>query len=239
MAMEMTPAYRLLQGIARFMIHRVTRVEIEGLENVPESGPVIIVPNHQSALDPLLLQGVCPRMIATMTKSTQFASPVFRFLLRSGEAFPVRRYKVDPQAVRTLFRKLDEGFATCLYPEGERSWDGTLQPLRRGAIRTLLRAGVPIIPVGIEGMYDVWPRWRGVPRLGLPVTLRFGKPIHLGEHRDRQSREAALGDAEAKIRAALLELSGELKRGSPQLPLESDTEPSVYRASIPGERGGG
>lgn len=210
--MEMTPAYRLLQGIARFMLHRVTRIRVEGLENIPEAGPCIFVPNHQSALDPLLLQGMCPRMIATMTKSTQFASPVFRILLRSGEAFPVRRYKVDPQAVRTLLRKLDEGFATCLYPEGERSWDGTLQPLRRGALRTILRSGVPIIPVGIEGMYDVWPRWRGVPRFGLPVTLRFGEPIHFGAHLNRASREAALPSAEERIRAALLHLSGEAAR---------------------------
>jgi len=209
--MEMTPAYRLLQGIAHFMIRCVVRIRVEGLENVPTVGPCIFVPNHQSALDPLLVQGICPRMISTMTKSTQFATPIFRFLLRRGEAFPVRRYKVDPQAVRTLLRRLDEGYATCIYPEGERSWDGTLQPLRRGAVRTILRAGVPIIPVGIEGMYDVWPRWRGVPRVGLPVVLRFGEPIHLGTHRDRSSREAAFQAAQERIRTALLHLSGETR----------------------------
>jgi 1-acyl-sn-glycerol-3-phosphate acyltransferase len=236
--MEMTPTYRLLQGIARFMILRVTRVQVEGLENVPSSGSCIFVSNHQSALDPILLQGMCPRMISTMTKSTQFASPIMRFLLRSGEAFPVRRYKVDPQAVRTLLRKLDEGYATCLYPEGERSWDGTLRPLRRGAVRTLLRVGVPIIPVGIAGMYDVWPRWRGVPRLGLPVVLRFGEPIDLGVHRGRSAREAALPEAEERIRSALLRLSGEKGRGdgaeAPEVDLQRNPFGSTVRGNGPG-----
>jgi 1-acyl-sn-glycerol-3-phosphate acyltransferase len=234
--MEMTPAYRLLQGIAHFMIQRVVRIRVEGLENVPASGACIFVPNHQSALDPLLVQGICPRLISTMTKSTQFSSPIFRFLLRTGEAFPVRRYKVDPQTVRTLLRKLDEGYATCIYPEGERSWDGTLQPLRRGAVRTLLRAGVPIIPVGIEGMYDVWPRWRGVPRFGLPVVLRFGEPIHLGMHRDRTSREAALPAAEERIREALLRLSGETRnelRASAPEPFPRPRGPAVQERGSP------
>ena len=210
--MRMTPTYRLLQGIARFWVQRIARVQVEGLENIPVNGPCILIPNHQSALDPILVQGVCPRMVSTMTKSTQFASPIFRFLLQGGQAFPVRRYRVDPQAIRTMLRRLEAGEVVCLYPEGERTWDGTLQPLRRGAIRFLLRAGVPIVPVGIEGMYDVWPRWRGVPRFGLPVVLRFGKPINFGAHIDRASREAALPAAEERLRDALLELSGEGRR---------------------------
>jgi len=207
--MEMTANYRLLQGVARLFLQQIVRIEVSGIEHVPASGPCILLPNHQSALDPLLVQGICPRMVSTMTKSTQFASPIFRFLLRHGEAFPVRRYKTDPQAVRTLLRKLGEGRAVCLYPEGERSWDGTLQPLRRGAIRAILRANVPVVPVGIQGMYDVWPRWRGVPRLGLPVSLRFGQAIHFGDLRDRPEREAAVAYATDRIRRALLELSGE------------------------------
>lgn len=207
--MEMTPTYRLLQGIARFMIHRIANVRVEGLENVPESGPFILLPNHQSALDPLLVQGICPRLVSTMTKSTQFGSPFFRLLLRLGSAYPVRRYRVDPQAVRVTFRTLQKGGVVCLYPEGERSWDGTLQPLRRGALRVILRAGVPVVPVGVEGMYDIWPRWRGVPRLGLDVTVRFGRPMHFGAHLDRASRERALPAADLAIREALLRLSGE------------------------------
>lgn len=147
-----------------------------------------------------------------MTKSTQFASLPFRRLLAACRAFPVRRYRIDPQAVRMSLRHLQAGRVVCIYPEGERSWDGALQPFRPGTLRLALQAGVPILPVGIEGMYEIWPRWRSLPRLGGVVHLRFGEPIHLPVPPNRAEREAALPAAEARIRAALLALSGEAGR---------------------------
>lgn len=147
-----------------------------------------------------------------MTKSTQFASLPFRRLLAACRAFPVRRYRIDPQAVRVSLRYLKAGQVVCIYPEGERSWDGALQPFRPGTLRLALSSGVPILPVGIEGMYETWPRWRRLPRLGRVVHLRFGEPIHFPVPSSRAAREAALPEAEARIRAALLTLSGEAVR---------------------------
>lgn len=208
----MTRFYLVARALARWGIHAICDVRVEGEHRVPRTGPCILAPNHQSALDPLLVQGACSRAVDTMAKSTQFSSPVFRWLLTRGGAFPVRRYRVDPQSVRILLRKLREGRAVCIYPEGERTWDGTLQSFRRGTLRVLLRAGAPVVPVGIDGMYDIWPRWASRPRTGLKVHLRFGEPIHFGEHRDRAAREAALPDAERRLREALLRLSGEEQR---------------------------
>jgi len=182
------------------------------MDNLPRTGACILVPNHQSLLDPLLLQGNLPRPVCSMTKSTQFIHSFFRWALPRLHAFPVRRYRVDPQSVRVLFRRLQEGRAVCVYPEGGRSWDGRIQPFLRGTIRVLLRAGVPVIPVGIEGTYDAWPRWASGPRRGFTARVRIGKPITLGVHRDRTVREAALPAAEAMLRDALLELSGEAAR---------------------------
>jgi len=197
-----------MRFLARIGILSWIRIEVEGLENIPAIGPCVLVPNHQSLLDPFVVQGVCPREVATMTKSTQFGSPLFRWLLGRVSAFPVRRYRVDPQAVRVLMRRLSEGKVVCVYPEGERSWDGRLQPFRRGTMRVLLRAGVPVIPVGIQGMYDVWPRWRRRPRAGRPVFVRFGSPLEFGALTTRAEREAALPEAERRIREAILTLSG-------------------------------
>jgi len=205
----MSPVYRFVRSVARLVVLSWFRIRVEGLDNLPASGPCLLLPNHQSALDPILVQGICPRPVATMTKSTQFSSPVFRWILTACEAFPTRRYRVDPQAIRVLLRKLDAGMVVCIYPEGERCWDGRLQPLRRGAVRMALRAGVPVIPVGIEGMYDIWPRWKSFPRLGRTVHLRFGTPLELGLHRSRKEREPRLADADARIRKELLRLSGE------------------------------
>lgn len=204
--------YRLAKPLARWWVATIVRARFEGLENLPSEGPCILVPNHQSLLDPLLLQGSLPRAVDSMTKSTQFTRGFFRWILPRFHAFPVRRYRVDPQSVRVLFRRLEEGRVVCVYPEGERSWDGRLQPFRRGTIRVLLRAGVPVIPVGIEGTFDAWPRWASGPRRGCTVHVRLGRPILLGEHRDRKDREAAIPATEAWLRSRLLELSGESAR---------------------------
>jgi 1-acyl-sn-glycerol-3-phosphate acyltransferase len=209
---ESTIWYRIAQPVARWGVSFLVRTRFEGLENLPASGPCLLVPNHQSVLDPLLLQGSLPRPVDSMTKSTQFSSLFFRWLLPRLHAFPVRRYRIDAQSVRVVLRRLEEGRAVCIYPEGERSWDGRLQPFRRGTLRLILRAGVPVIPVGIDGTYRTWPRWARRPRRGFAATVRLGSPIHFGALRGREEREAALPEAERVLRQALLELSGEAAR---------------------------
>lgn len=201
--------YRIIRPIARWGVDRIVHTEFEGLERLPRHGPCILVPNHLSILDPLILQGTIPRPVYSMTKSTQFRHGFFRWILPRLNAFPVRRYRVDPQSVRVLLRRLQEGRIVCVYPEGERSWDGRLQSFRRGTLRVILRAGVPVIPVGIRGTYDAWPRWASRPRRGFSARVRFGKPLRFGVYKDRLSRDAALPALERELRVALLSLSGE------------------------------
>jgi 1-acyl-sn-glycerol-3-phosphate acyltransferase len=205
----MSTPYRLLRIVCRLVLFGLARVRVEGLSHIPRRGPFILAPNHQSALDFLLVQGVFPGEVHTMTKSTQFASGLLRPLLLLGKAFPVRRYRVDAQAVRVLLRRLEEGRVVCVYPEGERSWDGRIQPLRRGTLHVFLRSGVPIVPVGIQGMYDLWPRWTRRPRWRTPVTIRFGEPITFGPHPNRTARKRALPEAERRLHHALFHLSGQ------------------------------
>jgi len=146
-----------------------------------------------------------------MTKSTQFASPFMRWLLPRIGGFPTRRYRVDPQTVRVALRELGRGRGVGIYPEGERSWDGTLQPLRKGTMRLLLKAGVPIVPCGISGSYDVWPRWSRRPRR-CRVQIRFGEPIVFGPHDERAAREAAVPAATAHLERALKRLTDQVDR---------------------------
>ena len=206
--------YRILKPVVRWWVASIVRSEFIGLDRLPRRGPCVLVPNHQSVLDPLLLQGNLPRAVDSMTKSTQFTRGFFRWVLPRVHAFPVRRYRVDAQSVRVLLRRLEEGRVVCVYPEGERSWDGRIQPFRKGTLRLLLRAGVPVIPVGIDGTYDAWPRWASSPRKGRLVRVRLGEPILFGAHLDRKEREAALPEAERVLRTALLSLSGEAERES-------------------------
>jgi 1-acyl-sn-glycerol-3-phosphate acyltransferase len=196
---------------SRWILRTLARVDVEGVEHIPDAGPFALVPNHQSLMDPMLVQAFCPRPVHSMTKSTQFASPFFRWLIPRLHGFPVRRYRIDPQAVRVLLRYLDQGRGVCVYPEGERTWDGEIQDFRRGALRVLLRSGVPIVPVGVSGMFNLWPRWRSKPRVQLRprlhVRIRYGPPLEPGAHTDRDAREAALPAFSTQLRAELERLS--------------------------------
>lgn len=194
--------YHLAAFLARNLFRLVGSLEVHGLHHVPNSGPFLLLANHESILDPILIQAVCPRPVHTMAKSTQFASPFMSWIMRQVKSFPVRRYQVDPQSVRMVLRRLEQGEPVGIYPEGERSWDGRLQEPRRGTIRLALRAGVPVVPCTITGSYEVWPRWDRAIRRGT-VRIDFGEPFLLPPAHDRSEREALLPAAAERIMGTL------------------------------------
>ncbi len=200
--------YRTLRRIMRLYLGARMKVRTEGEGNVPKRGPFVLVLSHQSHLDSLLLHAFCPRLLFTLAKSSVFRTRFMAWLAPRVGAVPVRRFRVDPQAVRVALRLIGRGKGVGVFPEGERSWDGMLQPLRRGTIKLLLKAGVPVIPCGIVGTYEIFPRWGHMNWLKVgpgrePVTIRYGAPIHLGKHDDRAERERARPEATAKIESAM------------------------------------
>lgn len=202
--------YRVCQTIARAGWSLVGDVDVRGEENIPREGPFLLISNHQSVLDPILIQAFCPRPLHTMAKSTQFASPAMRWLMTRLNSFPVRRFEIDPQAVRTVLRRLQQGQGVGIYIEGERSWDGELQQPRLGTVRLILRAGVPVVPAAIAGSYERWPRWASGLRRG-DVAIRFGAPLRWPAMR-RPEREANLQPAAARIMGVLAELLAEARQ---------------------------
>ncbi len=200
--------YRVLRWTMSFYFRARMRIRFEGERNVPSEGPFVLVLSHQSHLDSLLLHTFCPRLVFTLAKSSVFRTRFMAWVAPRVGAIPTRRYRIDPQAVRVALRLLGSGHAVGVFPEGERSWNGKLQSLRRGSIGLLLKAGVPVIPCGLVGTYEVNPRW-GIMnwwKVGIrrePVTIRYGDPIRLGRHDDRRSRERALPEATARIETAL------------------------------------
>ncbi len=204
--------YPVVGAGARVVLKLLGPVRVHGLENLPERGGALLLPNHQSALDPFLVQGWAPRPVRSMTKSTQFGSGFMQWIVPRLGGFPVRRYRTDAQAVRVTLRLLDEGELVCIYPEGERSWDARLQPFRTGTLRVALAAahrGIPVIPVGIRGMYDVFPRWGRPRRIRSALAVRFGRTLRLGPFENRRDRDAALPVLRERLRDRLLDLSGE------------------------------
>jgi len=200
--------YYVIRWTMSFYFRARMKIRFEGEENVPKKGPFLLVLGHQSHLDSLLLHTFCPRLVFTLAKSSVFRTRFMAWLAPRVGALPTRRYQVDPQAVRVALRMLTDGHAVGVFPEGERSWDGKLQSLRRGTIGLLLKAGVPVIPCGMVGTYEVMPRWGRMNwwKVGVgrePVTIRYGDPIRLGRHDDRSSRERARPEATVRIENAL------------------------------------
>ena len=168
---SMTAAIRLLCGVVLDGL-----LSIEGVENVPRHGGLLVVSNHVGTIDPPLIGAYLPRHDAYfMAKSEYFARPLGRFLIAGYHGFPVVRGTADRTALRHALSLMAEGHAVVLYPEGHRSPDGRLQRAQPGAGFLARTAGVPVLPIGLWGTAGVLPIGARWPRRA-PVHLRFGEP---------------------------------------------------------------
>lgn len=171
-----------------------------GLRRVPCSGGVLLASTHQSHLDPVLIGIALGRPVHFMARSTLFEIPGFGTLIRALNAFPVRRGTADLEAMREGIRRLRAGAALLVFPEGTRSPDGRIQPIHPGALLLAVRAGVPVVPVIVDGANRAWPKHRSFPRPH-PVSVRFGEPIPLPESSDREAISRRLTTAWHTLRA--------------------------------------
>lgn len=171
--------FAIIKKILRTLIGILIPVRIEGLENIPETGPAVVLPNHCSFLDSIILGCFSKRNIWFMAKNSEYKTPIHKYLLKLARSFPVRRYTMDVVAVRNAVRIVQERHVLGIFPEGERCWDNRLLPFKFGTIRLLLALGSPVIPVGIAGAYALMPRWTSTIKR-VPVTIRIGAPISLG-----------------------------------------------------------
>ncbi len=152
----------------------IFRTRAIGTENVPDSGPVLLAPNHFSQMDHFFCAVYLRRKVRYMAKSQLFGPPVITFIIHRGGAYPVRRGHADEEAFKTSFAILDQGHPLLVYAEGGRSRSRSLGTPRRGIGRIALESGVPVVPVAIHGSERV-RKWR---KLRFPkVTIQYGEPI--------------------------------------------------------------
>ncbi|MBI2831194.1 MAG: 1-acyl-sn-glycerol-3-phosphate acyltransferase [Chloroflexi bacterium] len=165
--------------LLKMLFKLLTRPRAIGRENMPAQGPVLIVANHMSNVDPPLMGIFIDRKVKYMAKEELFRRRFifFGLMLRSYGAFPIHKSRTDLDALRKANQALVDGHLLMVFPEGKRSKTGQLEPALPGPALIASRAGAPILPVGITGTErvsrDIWFLRR--PRL----TVRFGKPFYL------------------------------------------------------------
>jgi len=165
--------YRIIR-ITGLVIFSLLGLKRQGMDNLPRQGPAIVVANHISNWDPLILGFALPRPLCYMAKAELFSMPVLGRLLPMVYAFPVKRGTVDRQAIKTALENVKMGRILGIFPEGTRNLkDGPIE-IKPGAALIALRAGCPVIPAACIGT-------RGVLPCGWFRTLKIvlGKPVEI------------------------------------------------------------
>jgi 1-acyl-sn-glycerol-3-phosphate acyltransferase len=181
-------------------------LRISGTRNVPKTGPVLFIANHQSFLDPVLVGLAVRRHISYLARKTLFQHPAFAWLIRMLNAVPIDQEGLGIEGLRTILALLQAGRAVIVYPEGERTADGAIHALQPGIQLLIKKTRAPIVPVGIAGAFEAWPRSRKLPRLAplfLPPSRRaiavvVGKPID-AEHYADLPRQQVLTEMHAEL----------------------------------------
>lgn len=189
---------------------------VDGLDRVPASGPLIIVSNHVSDLDPPLLGWAVGvrrgRIVHFMAKQELRSWPLIGWLATQSGVFFVRRGERDRDAQRTAMRILAAGGVLFMFPEGTRSPDAVLREGRPGAALLALRSGAPLLPVGVVGTERLLPRGARIPRRHR-VRVRIGEPFRITDGPQRRVDRTALADGTERIMRSIAAVLPASRRG--------------------------
>src|SRR5208282_4799233 len=204
------PLSRVIQMVARDLF----RLRVSGLENLPRRGPFILSSNHQSYIDPVVLASVLPGEIMensfAVGTSEIFGKGFMRRLARW-----LRVIVLDPDAnlvpaMRAGAFGLRHGRVLILYPEGERSIDGTPRIFKKGAAILAIHMQVPIVPVAIEGFYDAWPRGKNFIQKLTPLKMVIGRAI--SPPPESEASEKTYEEFTAEVKARIVDMWEQLRK---------------------------
>ena len=172
--------YKLARLFIHLLFRLIARVRLEGLENLPAHGPYIAAANHIGRLDAALVFYILDRRDILMLIAEKYRkNALFRWLAKQFDAVFIDRYNADLVATRTALKRLKEGWALVIAPEGTRSETGALQPGWAGASYLAAKSGVPIVPVGVTGSDDAQVIHNLKHFRRTQILARAGQPFHL------------------------------------------------------------
>jgi 1-acyl-sn-glycerol-3-phosphate acyltransferase len=167
--------YHLVRYLCSILAMVILRWRATGQRNVPASGGALLVSNHVSYLDVFFIGIPLSRPLNYMARSTLFL-PLLGPFIKSVGGFPIQRDGMGASGMKETLRRVRAGGIVALFPEGTRSRDGSLGPLKPGIAALVERVGVPVVPTGLAGMFEIWPRSRLLP-VPHPIRIHYGRPI--------------------------------------------------------------
>lgn len=195
--------YAVMHVLVTWSFRLYTRMSVHGREHVPRSGPFVLAPVHRSYVDTPIAGCTTYRRLHFMGKQEMWNNRAAGWMFTALGSFPVNRGTADREAIKAAIAVLGSGEGLVLFPEGERKSGPTVHPLMDGAVYIAVKAGVPIVPVGIGGSEWVMPKGA---RFVFPrkVHVEVGKPIYppTGNHVKRST----VSDISAELHAELQRL---------------------------------
>jgi 1-acyl-sn-glycerol-3-phosphate acyltransferase len=204
--------YRLMQTLLLLGGVLLFRIRLRGILHEPVEGPVLVVANHQSHLDPPMIGMFFRRPLNYMARETLFKFPPLGWLIYTLGAIPIDRDGVGLSGMKETLRRLKYGQMVLVFPEGSRTRDGQLGTLKPGFCALARRGGVQLLPVGIAGAYRAWPRTRSFPRAE-NIQIEVGTPLGPDEIAKLDDK-ALVAEVRARLGACLAVAEAECRRST-------------------------
>ncbi len=184
-------------------------LKTEGRNNIPNSGAALVLANHASYLDPVLVGLATRRHLIPLARKTLWENPLLRPFIDALQAVPIDREGGGREGLKNILERLQLGQAVLLFPEGTRTKTGEIAPFKPGVNLLIKKTKVPIIPVGIAGAFEAWPSGQAVPSfspLFLPpekssIAVCIGTPLDGAKHA-AMKKEDSLAELFAAVKAA-------------------------------------
>ncbi len=184
--------WRTLQFLLQIFFCLWLRYRARGIEHLPATGGALFLVNHQSFLDPLLVGLPLTRPVSFLARDSLFRVPVIGHILRNTYVMPINRESASTASLREAIRRIDGGFYVGIFPEGTRTLDGKVGEFKPGFLALMRRTTVPVIPVGIAGAFEAYPK-------GTPFPFHGKVRVVFGEAFDRERLDAFVKADEAGL----------------------------------------
>jgi 1-acyl-sn-glycerol-3-phosphate acyltransferase len=188
-----------IKFLARLSTTAAFQIRCNGRNYLPPEGGALLLSNHQSNLDPFIIGLASDRLIDYVARRTLFRFKPFGWFITWLGAIPIEREGTGFGGLKETLKRIKHGAIVLLFPEGTRTPDGEVHPMKPGFCAIARRAGVPIIPVALDGTFDAWPRYQRLPRRAV-IHVQFGEPIEPSAIQ-AMTDEQLVQEVERRIRA--------------------------------------